>query len=190
MRDRKQDDEHFVKFTESGRGVQNKTLVHKCVVRLAVLVFSGYKSWRHPELGSWFVRDLVTVIQHGAHREHLEDMLTQVQTKPWFYSKQSHAHSGTNKTMVLLTTKPCSLRYKQNHGFTHDKAMLTQVQTEPWFYLRQNHVHSGQKNHAHWGNHEIWFSPVAKMNHILRGLKTSALNKCFVTGWHLHSPTA
>ena len=38
----------------------------------------GYKSWRNPELGSWFMRDFVNVVGHNAHREHLADMLTQV----------------------------------------------------------------------------------------------------------------
>ena len=38
----------------------------------------GYKSWRNPELGSWFMRDFVNVVGHNAHGEHLADMLTQV----------------------------------------------------------------------------------------------------------------
>ena len=48
----------------------------KC--NFAFIYWTGYKSWRHPDLGSWFMRDLVAVIAETAHQEHLNDMLTKV----------------------------------------------------------------------------------------------------------------
>ena len=42
------------------------------------MLFSGYKSWRLPNEGSWFVREVVKVFMEHAHREHLADLLTKV----------------------------------------------------------------------------------------------------------------
>ena len=43
-----------------------------------MIELSGYKSFRNKELGSWFMRDLITVMAENVHQEHLADMLTKV----------------------------------------------------------------------------------------------------------------
>ena len=45
---------------------------------LAYSTIPGYVSWRHSENGSWFVSALVSVFMEMAEKEHLLDMLTEV----------------------------------------------------------------------------------------------------------------
>lgn len=45
---------------------------------LAYSTIPGYVSWRNSASGSWFISTLVTVFKDNAHKEHLLDMLTEV----------------------------------------------------------------------------------------------------------------
>lgn len=45
---------------------------------LAVATAEGYKAWRHPELGSCFIRTIVYVFSYRACKDHINDLLAQV----------------------------------------------------------------------------------------------------------------
>jgi len=39
---------------------------------------AGYKSWRLPDTGSWFIRELVKTFANFAYKEHFMDLLVKV----------------------------------------------------------------------------------------------------------------
>jgi len=45
---------------------------------LAYATIPGYVSWRNPKNGSWFISALVSVVLEMGEKEHLMDMLTEV----------------------------------------------------------------------------------------------------------------
>ena len=47
---------------------------------LCFMIISGYKAWRLPS-GTWFISDLVDVFRERYKKEHLMDMLTEVNNK-------------------------------------------------------------------------------------------------------------
>ena len=48
------------------------------ICTIDVLAVTGYKSWRHPESGSWFIRELVKTFANFAYKEHFLDLLVKV----------------------------------------------------------------------------------------------------------------
>lgn len=63
----------------------------------------GYKSWRHPELGSWFIRCLVYVTRHNVCEDHVVDILTDV-ARIISHFKVEHGHSYAVQTPQIVST--------------------------------------------------------------------------------------
>ena len=61
---------------------------------LAYATIPGYVSWRNNENGSWFVSALVNVFIEMGDKEHLMDMLTEVNRR---VAEEFESRSGKNK---------------------------------------------------------------------------------------------
>ena len=61
---------------------------------LAYATIPGYVSWRNNENGSWFVSALVNVFMEMADKEHLLDMLTEINRR---VAEEFESRSGKNK---------------------------------------------------------------------------------------------
>lgn len=64
---------------------------------LAYATIPGYVSWRNNERGSWFVSTLVDVIMEMASKEHLIDMLTEVNRR---VTEEFKSTQGGNKQVA------------------------------------------------------------------------------------------
>ncbi|KAI0222024.1 Caspase-2 [Lamellibrachia satsuma] len=73
---------------------------------LAYSTVTGYKSWRLPESGSWYIRELVKTFAHFACKEHFMDLLVKVQdqvSKKHTYFDR-HTSSGLYVQMPEMRT--------------------------------------------------------------------------------------
>ena len=61
---------------------------------MAYATIPGYVSWRNNENGSWFISALVSVITEMGDKEHLLDMLIEVNRR---VAEEFESRSGKNK---------------------------------------------------------------------------------------------
>lgn len=64
----------------------------------------GYESYRHPELGSWFIRSLVEVFKQYSPNEHIMDMMLRVNSRVSSYFSH-HGHKQMPSEICMLTKK-------------------------------------------------------------------------------------
>ena len=73
---------------------------------LAYATIPGYVSWRNNKIGSWFISTMVKVFDEMADKEHLMDMLVEVNQR---VAEEFESRSGRCKQMPESV---CRLRKK------------------------------------------------------------------------------
>ena len=84
------------------------------------MCITGYKSWRNPDLGSWFMRDFVNVVGYNAHKEHLADMLTQV-GPPDFNAAFTRSEGETESDSFICSVPLINMNSTLNFHRTYQK---------------------------------------------------------------------
>ena len=78
-------------------------------------MFAGYFSWRHKELGSWFIQDLVKVFQQHHNALDVLSMLTLVNGKVAF------EHESNALGMIMKRQMPCIVSQLTKHFYLKSK---------------------------------------------------------------------
>ena len=72
--------------------------------------FLGYKSWRIPSLGSWYIRAFVSVCAQQANEEDLQSLLTQVFTDALLSCRFTGSHCVYVVFLLRRSTTKFQLR--------------------------------------------------------------------------------
>jgi len=73
---------------------QSKKTHEKADILMAYATVPGYKAWRNPDSGTWFIRDFVVTMCKHAHSEHIVEILTKVR------QRISERHTGAGHVQM------------------------------------------------------------------------------------------
>ena len=90
--------------------------------------FSGYKSWRLPDKGSWFIRTLVKVFMYYAKTDHVIELLTRVSLLLFSFSPcWAKTYWGIYCYLIL---RIFSFKYNLDNSSRHSKLDPIGVRTD------------------------------------------------------------